>query len=107
MLHGEEESKKCFNQAKKIFSENSSDEGLPLLKIKKNEIKNKKLSDLIQFTKLENSKSEIRRLIKNNGIKINNLKIEDDFPVSEIDLNKDKFFKLSIGKKKHFKIEIS
>ena len=43
MLHGEEESKKCFNQAKKIFSENSSDEGLPLLKIKKNEIKNKKL----------------------------------------------------------------
>jgi len=107
MLHGEEESKKCFNQAKKIFSENSSDEGLPLLKIKKNEIKNKKLSDLIQFTKLENSKSEIRRLIKNNGIKINNLKIEDDFPVSEIDLNKDNFFKLSIGKKKHFKIEIS
>ena len=47
MLHGEQESKKCFEQAKKIFSEKSSDEGLPIFKFSKNEIKNKNLSDLI------------------------------------------------------------
>ena len=107
MLHGEDESKKCFDQAKKIFTENSSDEGLPVFKIKKEEIMNKNLSDLIIFIKLENSKSEIKRLIKNNGIKINNLKIDEDLIISKISLDKKKFFKLSIGKKKHFKIEIN
>ncbi len=107
MLHGEEESKKCFEQAKKIFSDSSDDEGLPILKINSNIIKNKNLSDLIISIKLENSKSEIKRLIKNNGIKINNSKINEDLPVSKIDLNNKNFFKLSIGKKKHYKVEIS
>tara|TARA_B100000287_G_scaffold239168_1_gene224919 strand:- start:140 stop:850 length:711 start_codon:yes stop_codon:yes gene_type:complete len=107
MLHGEHESKKCFERAKKIFSDNSSDEGLPIYKINKNEIKNKNLSDLILSTKLQSSKSEIKRLIKNNGIKINNLKIDEDLSVSKINLQNKNFFKLSIGKKKHFKIEIN
>ena len=33
MLHGERRVKKCFEQAKKIFSDNSSDEGLPHIKL--------------------------------------------------------------------------
>tara|TARA_Y100000590_G_scaffold49189_1_gene52006 strand:+ start:1520 stop:2746 length:1227 start_codon:yes stop_codon:yes gene_type:complete len=107
LLHGEKESKKCFEQAKKIFYDNSSDEGLPTFEVKKNQFKNKNLSDLILSTKLETSKSEIKRIIKNNGIKIDNLKIENDLPVSEINLESKNFFKLSIGKKKHFKIVIS
>ena len=107
MLHGENESKKCFDQAKKIFLDNSSDEGLPTFKISKNDINIKNLSDLILSTKIEKSKSEIKRLIKNNGIKINNIKIEEDLPFLEINLQNKNFFKLSIGKKKHFKIEIN
>ena len=107
MLHGELKAKECFEQAKKIFSDNSTDEGLPSVKINKNEIKNKNLSDLIYLGKLEKSKSEIKRLIKNNGIKINNIKIEEDLAVSKIQTENKKFFKLSIGKKKHFKIEIN
>ena len=107
MLHGKEEADKCFKQAKKIFSDNSSDDGLPLYSIKKTQMKNKSLSDLILSTKLESSKSEIKRLIKNNGIKINNLKIENDLPISKINLMDNKSFKLSIGKKKHFKIELN
>ncbi len=107
LLHGGEESQKCFEQAKKIFSDKSSDEGLPQFKISKNEIKNKNLSDLILSTKIESSKSEIKRLIKNNGIKINNLKIEEDLLFSKINLKNNNYFKLSIGKKKHFKIIIS
>ncbi len=107
MLHGKEESDKCYNQAKKIFSDNSSDEGLPILKVNQNEIKNKNLSDLIISTKLESSKSEIKRLIKNDGIKINNVKINKDVLCSQISLEKKNFFKLSIGKKKHYKIEIN
>jgi len=107
MLHGKKESKKCFEQAKKIFSDKSSDEGLPVFKVTKDEAKNKNLSDLILFTKLESSKSEIKRLIKNNGIKINNLKIQDDLLISKINLENKNYFKLSIGKKKHFKIVIN
>tara|TARA_B100000214_G_scaffold369122_1_gene341676 strand:+ start:1339 stop:2565 length:1227 start_codon:yes stop_codon:yes gene_type:complete len=106
MLHGDQESKKCFDQAKKIFSENTSDEGLPVYQINLDKIKEKKLSDLILLTKLETSKSEIKRLIKNSGIKINNLKVEEDIEYSKINLINKSFFKLSIGKKKHFKIEI-
>ena len=107
MLHGKEVSDQCYDQAKKIFSDNSSNEGLPILKVNQNEIKNKNLSDIIISAKLESSKSEIKRLIKNNGIKINNLKINEDIPCSKINLEKKNFFKLSIGKKKHYKIEIS
>ncbi len=107
MLHGEEEANKSFDQARKIFSDNSSDDGLPLFKVDRNEIKDKNLSDLIILAKLESSKSEIKRLIKNNGIKINNLKIEEDLPFSKIILENKNFFKLSIGKKKHYKIEIN
>ncbi len=107
MLHGDNESKKCYEQAKKIFTDNSSDEGLPILSIKMDQIKNKNLSDLIIIGKLESSKSEVKRLIKNNGVKINNAKIQDDLPVSEINLENKNYFKLSIGKKKHFKIEIN
>ncbi len=106
MLHGEKESNKCYQQAKKIFSENSSDDGLPIFKVDKNDLKTKNLSDLILSTKLESSKSEIRRLIKNNGIKINNLKVEEDLQIIKINLENKNFFKLSIGKKKHYKIEI-
>ncbi len=107
MLHGEDESKKCFEQAKKIFLDKSSDEGLPIIKISKNEIVNKYLSDLILNAKLENSKSEIKRLIQNKGIKVNNSKVEKDQLVSNINLNNKNPFKLSIGKKKHFKIELN
>ena len=107
MLHGEDESKRCFQQAKQIFSDNSSDKGLPKIEINKKEIKNKNLSDIILIAKLENSKSEIKRLIKNNGIKINNSKVEEDLSFSKINMENKNFFKLSIGKKKHFKIQIN
>ena len=60
MLYGKEESKKCYEQAKKIFSDKSSDEGLPIIQVNINEIKKKNLSDLIISTRLEESKSEIK-----------------------------------------------
>ena len=77
------------------------------LKAKKNDLKIKFLSDLIISEKLEVSKNEIKRLIKNNGIKINNKKIQDDLQINKINLENKNYFKLSIGKKKHFKIKIN
>ena len=104
MLHGKNEAKKAEKIAKELFSENSTGSNLPSIKMKFNVIKNLNIVDLIIQCKLENSKSEIRRLIKGNAIKIDNEIINDDkFMIRSILLN-NSYFKLSIGKKRHFKI---
>ena len=104
MLHGKNEAEKAENIAKELFSENSTGSNLPSIKMKFNVIKNLNIVDLIIQCKLENSKSEIRRLIKGNAIKIDNEVINDDkFMIRSILLN-NSYFKLSIGKKRHFKI---
>ena len=61
--------------------------------------------NLISIIEKNLSKSEIRRLIKSNGIKINNEIISDEkFKISKELIDKNNFIKLSIGKKKHYKI---
>ena len=51
------------------------------------------------------SKSEIRRLISSNAIKIDNQSIKDEKYIISPDMMSERgFVKLSIGKKKHFKI---
>ena len=97
------------NTAKEAFSKNSSGINLPLKVVKKNDLEKK--TNVINFISLINigvSKSEIRRLIKSNGIKINDKIINDDRFQIDIDnkLFSKKFIKLSIGKKKHFRIEV-
>ena len=108
MLHGEKEAKACEETAKKTFSENLLGSELPTISINKNQL-NEKLNivDLIVMSKLENSKSEIRRLIKGNGIKINNKSITDEKLIMTEKLFKDNYIKLSIGKKRHVKVELS
>ena len=107
MLHGEDEARKCQVTAKQTFSENSLGDNLPTTQINKQMLENKmSILDLVILSKLESSKSEIRRLIKGNGIKINSLAISDEkFLITE-DLFKDSLIKLSLGKKKHIKVEL-
>ena len=107
MLHGKKDSLKAEKIAKETFSENSSGSNLPSVQFKKSII-DKKLSivDLIVLSKLETSKSEIRRLIKGNAIKINNQNINSDKFIIEQILFNDSYLKLSIGKKRHIKIEL-
>ena len=106
MLHGEIETKKVEELAKSTFKENSTGEHLPSVKIGSDLI-GKDIISLIEYTNNELSKSEIRRLIQNNGIKIDNEKIEDGKLLISKKLFENKgFIKLSVGKKKHFKIII-
>ena len=106
MLHGEIETKKVEELAKSTFKENSTGENLPGVKIGSDLI-GKDIISLIEYTNNELSKSEIRRLIQNNGIKIDNEKIEDGKLLISKKLFENKgFIKLSVGKKKHFKIII-
>ena len=107
MLHGIKQAKDSEETAKKTFSENSLGSTLPSVLISKKQL-NKSLSiiELIILSKLENSKSEIRRLIKGNGIKINNQSIIDEKLIIVESLFKNNNIKLSLGKKRHIKVEL-
>ena len=99
--------KKSEETAKKTFSENSLGSALPSISIRKEQIQNNfTIIDLIIMSNLENSKSEIRRLIKGNGVKINNKTINDEKLIISQKLFKENLIKLSLGKKRHIKVKI-
>ena len=106
MLHGDNEAKKSEETAKKTFSENSLGSALPSISINKKHLKDLNIIDLIILSKLESSKSEIRRIIKGNGVKINNQTINDDKLIVNEKLFHKNTIKLSIGKKRHIKVEL-
>ncbi len=108
MLHGKKAAKNSEQAAKDVFSGNLLGSSLPSIKIKINDLDNKlSIIDLLIFTKLESSKSEIRRLIKGNAIKLNNKIVSDEKMIIKKELFQENHLKLSIGKKRHFKIELS
>ena len=108
MLHGEKEAKSIEETAKKTFSENSLGSKLPSFSINKNQLdEGLNIIDLIVLSKLETSKSEIRRLIKGNGVKVNNIVISDEKLLITNKFFKEKYVRLSLGKKRHIKVELS
>ena len=107
MLHGEEEAKISQETAKQTFENNSLGDNLPSIEIQEKILDDQvNIIDLIVMSKLETSKSEIRRLIKGNGIKINGQTISDEKLLITKSLFKDNLIKLSLGKKKHIKVEL-
>ena len=108
MLHGKTAAQKAEQTAKNTFEKKSIGEDLPSVKIKKEEIINGiNIIDLVISSNLLSSKSEVRRMIKNKGIKINNEPIENEkYKVTLSNFNQKNFLKLSHGKKNHviFKI---
>ena len=79
----------------------------PSIKINKKEIDNKiNIIDLVIISKLEKSRSEVRRLIKGNAIKLNDQVILDEKQIIKDEFFQKNYLKLSIGKKRHIKIEI-
>ena len=109
MLHGKKDAEEAASTAKQTFEQNLSGDGLPTYKISKNKINNKlTILELISSIKIEISKSEIRRLIKGKAIKINNKTVEDEkYLIKNETFSENNFLKLSIGKKKHIKIQLN
>ncbi len=107
MLHGKKAAQNSEQAAKEAFSGNSLGSTLPSIKIKEKDIDIKmNIIDLVILSKFENSKSEIRRLIKGNAIKINDKIITDEKLTITKKLFNENYLKLSIGKKRHIKIEV-
>jgi len=108
MLHGAKAAKDSELTAQKTFGDKSIGKNLPTIKIKRNIITiGVNILDLVLQTKLANSKGEIRRMIKNNGLKINNEVITDETKIINQDnFDQDNNMKVSHGKKQHVIIKI-
>ena len=108
MLHGKKAAQNSEKAAREAFSGNLLGSSLPSIKIELSAL-NKKISilDLVILSKLESSKSEIRRLIKGNAIKLNDKIISDEKFIIQKKLFDNNYLKLSIGKKRHIKINLN
>jgi tyrosyl-tRNA synthetase len=108
MLHGKKAAQKSEHAAKEAFSGNVLGSNFLSIKIKSKDLDKKiNIMDLIILSKLENSKSEIRRLIKGNAIKINDKVVSNEKLIIEDKFFNNNYLKLSIGKKRHVKIELN
>ena len=109
MLHGSVAAKDSELTAKKTFGDKSIGKNLPIIKIKKNVITNGlNILDLVLQTKLGNSKGEIRRMIKNNGLKINNEVVTDETKtINQNNFDQNNNLKVSHGKKQHIIVKIT
>ena len=108
MLHGKKAAQESEQTANDAFSTNSLGSKLPSIKID-NKIFDTEINilELVILAKLENSKSEVRRLIKGKALKLNDKIVLDEKLIIEKKLINGRYFKLSLGKKRHFKIEIT
>ncbi len=103
ILHGEKKSLRAEITANETFKLGKISENLPSIKLDK-----VKLDSGIDFQNLlvENSimqsKSEVRRAIKNNGIKINDTLLKDEFKTIKLKDFNNGILKVSFGKKKHY-----
>ena len=108
MLHGKIAAVKAAETAKKTFTSGSFGDDLPVVKIKREKFESGlNIVDLVVESKLLNSKSEVRRMIKNLGIKVNNKTIESDKITVSLSEFNNSVLKLSQGKKKHILIKLT
>ncbi len=108
MLHGRKAAQNSEEAAKAAFSGSFLSSNLPSIKLKQKDIVNKlTIIDLVILSKLEKSKSEIRRLINGNAIKLNDEIVSDSKLIVSNKFFQKNYLKLSIGKKRHIKIQLS
>ncbi|MGY9025988.1 MAG: tyrosine--tRNA ligase [Candidatus Pelagibacterales bacterium] len=107
MLHGKEKANLAEKTANDVFKNEGSSENLPLINVDLTEGK-LSLNDLIVEIGFASSKSETRKLIKNNGVKINKALVSDELKIlSANDFDNNNEILVSVGKKKHFIIKNS
>jgi len=98
VLHGRAAADKAADTARRAFEEGASAEGLPTITAKLPE----GILTLAVAAGLASSNSEARKLIANNGLKLNDTAVSDPrLTVDASALNSDGVLKLSSGKKKH------
>ena len=108
LMHGAKAAKDSADTAKETFVKGGLGKNIPEKKMSNKEfIQGVNIIDLIFQNKLVQSKSEARRILKNNGIRINDNIISDEKKIINMnDVSNDNFIKLSIGRKNHLKVKV-
>ena len=104
LLHGAKLAKDSEKTARETFENKGAGKNLPEIKISKS-LLNKGIGilDFLASNNIALSKSDARRTIQNNGIKINDALISDEKLIINIEyFQKNDYIKVSSGKKKHF-----
>jgi tyrosyl-tRNA synthetase len=101
-FHGEEAAKKAAEEFKRVYSKREAPEEAPRHVLQRGAPK--RLSALLAELKLAASRSEAERLIKQGGVEINGVRVDD--VKREIDLSKPSEFLLRAGKKKFLRIVV-
>ena len=101
IVRGIEDANEALEIANNTFNSNIIDQRLPNISQKKLDIKNESFTilDAIEKLKLVKSRSEIKRLIKSKGIKIND-QLYQNSDLSLKQYSEFKEIKISVGKKK-------
>jgi len=98
LLHGRAAADGAAETARRAFEEGASAEGLPTISAKLPD----GILNLAVAAGLVSSNSEARKLITNNGLKLNDAAVSDPKLMVDVSaLNSDGVLKLSSGKKKH------
>jgi len=97
--HTKEDALAAEQKATDLFENKNFDQDVDLIQI--NNDMSLKLTDILAINNLIPSKSEAKRMIENNGIKINDIAIDD---INHEITDKDEGSILKIGKKRIFKI---
>ena len=106
MLHGKIAALNAEKTAKETFIDRTAGKDLPVINLKKKQGNKINILELVLASKLLTSKGEVRRAIKNNGIKINDTTILDDKLIVDFNQYDKNSCKLSFGKKKHIVIKL-
>lgn len=105
LVHGEEEAIKSRQIAEELFSNKGVSENMPSTTIAKEKL-GINILELLVETNLVSSKSEARRLVEQNGISINQIKVTDVNRIIEESDFKDGFIVIQKGKKIFLKVEL-
>jgi tyrosyl-tRNA synthetase len=101
-FQGAEAARKAADNFQRVFRDRQAPEEAPIQKVSVGP--SQKLVGLLVAWKLSPSKSEAERLIKQRGVEIDEVCIED--PRKEIDLSKPSQFLLRAGKKKFLRVVV-
>ncbi|MFP4456846.1 MAG: tyrosine--tRNA ligase [Clostridia bacterium] len=107
IVHGEKEALRAMNAAKALFDRGRSDKNIPHSNMERSYFKEPiLLIDLLEEVDLVQSKSEARRLIKQNGISVNDKKVKELYKEITLDDFVENKLLLQRGKKKYLEIRI-
>ena len=109
ILHGSKASKDSSETAMETFVQGGLGKNIPEKVFgKKIVLQGINIIEFIFKNGLVQSKSEARRILKNNGIRLNDNIVSDEKKIVNIEDVSDKnYIKLSIGKKNHLKVKIT